>query len=77
MSSTSTGTWMGGPTTRDQKGVLGTLGLADVSNRPGSRNHAASWIDSIGNLWLFGRYGYDTDGNGDNLNDLWKYHFPQ
>ncbi len=35
-------------------GVYGTLGMASSSNIPGPRNYAASWIDSSGNLWLFG-----------------------
>jgi hypothetical protein len=34
-----------------------------------------SWIDSGGNLWLFGGYGYpsSTFGFVGHLNDLWKY----
>jgi hypothetical protein len=34
-----------------------------------------SWVDSQGELWLFGGQGYDstsTTGNG-YLNDLWRY----
>jgi N-acetylneuraminic acid mutarotase len=30
-------------------------------------------MDSSGNLWLFGGYGFDSAGNIDWLNDLWKY----
>ena len=29
---------------------------------PGARYSASSWIDSSGNLWLFGGYGYDSAG---------------
>jgi len=40
---------------------------------PGARNSISSWIDSSGNLWLFGGYGYDSTGNVGYLNDLWQY----
>jgi hypothetical protein len=34
-----------------------------------------SWVDSRGELWLFGGQGYDsTSSNGNGyLNDLWRY----
>jgi hypothetical protein len=35
-------------------GVYGTQGTAAASNVPGARYSASSWIDSSGNLWLFG-----------------------
>ena len=35
---------------------------------PGARKGAASWIDSGGNLWLFG-----GDSNNNYFNDLWKF----
>jgi hypothetical protein len=55
-------------------GVYGTQGTAAATNVPGSRFAALSWIDSGGNLWLFGGQGYDSTGtvNAD-LNDLWKF----
>jgi len=34
-----------------------------------------TWVDGIGQFWLFGGQGYDstsTDGNG-YLNDMWRY----
>ena len=33
---------------------------------------STSWIDSNSDLWLFGGYGFDSEGSG-HLNDLWKY----
>ena len=33
----------------------------------------STWIDSSGNLWLFGGYGYDSTGQLGYLNDLWQY----
>ena len=32
-----------------------------------------NWVDSSGNLWLFGGFGYDSAGTRGSLNDLWKY----
>ena len=40
---------------------------------PGARYNAVSWTDSEGNLWLFGGSGFDANGNGADLNDLWKF----
>ncbi len=69
--------WMGGSSTvgvnGGQSGVYGTLGTPAAGNIPGGRNAAISWTDSNGNLWLFGGYGYDANGNYGYLNDLWKY----
>ena len=63
--STREWTWMSGSDTvgghGGQPGVYGTLGTAAVSNTPGSRNFAAAWTDSSGNLWLFGGWDYDVN----------------
>ena len=71
-----TWTWMSGSNTTGVvvAGVYGTQGVAAATNVPGSRCLGVSWIDSSGNLWLFGGQGYDSTGatNGD-LNDLWKF----
>jgi len=66
-------TWVSGSNTGDQAGTYGTLGTAAPTNVPGARIGAVSWIDPQGILWLFGGYGYDSEGNRDWLNDLWKY----
>jgi N-acetylneuraminic acid mutarotase len=70
-------TWVSGAnsvgSTGVAPGVYGTLGVAATSNIPGGRSGASSWIDSSGNLWLFGGNGYDSTGTGRELNDLWKY----
>ena len=54
-------------------GSYGTLGTSSVSNAPGGRDSISTWIDSSGNLWLFGGYGYDSTGQLGYLNDLWQY----
>ena len=48
-------------------GNYGTLGMPLTTNTPGGRFGAASWIDTHGNLWIFGGYT-DVD-----MNDLWTY----
>jgi hypothetical protein len=40
---------------------------------PGARERSVSWIDGLGNLWVFGGYGYDSSGSTGYLNDLWRY----
>jgi hypothetical protein len=66
-------TWVGGANIVNQNGVYGTKGTADASNDPGARSGSVSWIDSNGNLWLFGGNGYDSTGALGDLNDLWKF----
>ena len=66
-------TWVSGADAANVSGIYGTLGTASVGNAPGGRNSLSSWIDSSGNLWLFGGVGYDSTGGLGYLNDLWKY----
>ena len=66
-------TWVNGADANNASGVYGTQGTAAASNVPGARQVANAWIDSIGNLWLFGGVGYDGAGGVGDLNDLWKY----
>jgi N-acetylneuraminic acid mutarotase len=66
-------TWIGGSSTVDAKGVYGTQGISASGNTPGARRLALSWIDSAGDLWLFGGGGYDSSGASGDLNDLWRY----
>ena len=66
-------TWVSGSDTINQPGVYGTKGVADSENCPGSRYEGLCWIDSSGNIWIFGGYGYDSAGTLGNLNDLWKF----
>jgi N-acetylneuraminic acid mutarotase len=54
-------------------GVYGTLGSPAAANVPGARSSSSTWIDSSGNLWLFGGLGLDANGKGGELNDLWKF----
>jgi N-acetylneuraminic acid mutarotase len=71
--STSEWTWVSGGSADNVAGVNGTQGTASVDNVPGGRSAISSWIDSSGNLWLFGGDGYDSTGALGYLNDLWQY----
>ena len=72
-------TWVSGPSSASiPTAVYGTQGVAAAANLPPQRQGCAAWIDSTGNLWLFGGTGV-IPGPGANmntvggLNDLWKY----
>jgi hypothetical protein len=69
--------WIGGNSTLGnsggQLGVYGTLGTSAAANIPGGRDAASNWIDSRGNLWLFGGLGVGTTSGNGELNDLWKF----
>jgi len=68
-----TWTWVSGSDTANQLGIYGMKGVPAPSNVPGSRVSATSWIDSGGNLWLFGGFGPGPSVGGILFNDLWKY----
>jgi hypothetical protein len=58
------------------QGIYGIENVGDSLNWPGARGYGApTWVDTAGNLWIFGGFGYGKDSTitGD-LNDLWKYH---
>jgi len=76
-------TWMSGSTTSaanyGQPGVYGTLGTPSPANVPGARELGATWVDSSGNLWLFGGQGVFSLAQGasfgpvGDFNDLWEF----
>lgn len=68
-------TWMGGSNlaSTTQSGIYGTQGVPSVSNIPGQRESAVSWIDQAGNLWLFGGDDEFSVSPGGSYNDLWEY----
>jgi N-acetylneuraminic acid mutarotase len=68
-------TWMSGSSTvpGNQLGIYGTQGMAASANVPGGRAGAVSWTDAGNNLWLFGGGGFDANGAGGPLNDLWEF----
>lgn len=66
-------TWVGGSNLESQAGVYGTQGTADPGNTPGARYSVVSWVDPVGNVWLFGGLGIDASSTLGLYNDLWKY----
>nr|MBK9650358.1 PKD domain-containing protein [Bacteroidota bacterium] len=60
--------WMHGSSTIGAPGNYGTLGVAAVTNTPGSRLNYSHWKDLAGNLWLMG--GKTPNGF---YNDMWKF----
>ncbi len=72
-SSTGQWSWVGGGNADNAVGVYGTEGTAASGNVPGARYSASTWIDTAGNLWLFGGYGYGSTGTLGRLNDLWEF----
>lgn len=65
-------TWEGG-NPAVTAGAYGTQGVASSSNLPGARVEMSASVDSSGNVWIFGGYGYDANDSGWDLNDLWKF----
>jgi len=66
-------TWIGGSSSTAAAGTYGLQGVPAGSNFPGAREQAAGWLDSSGNFWLFGGFGFDSSGVQDDLNDLWRF----
>jgi hypothetical protein len=57
--------WVKGNALPNQPPVYGVQGVPAPGNSPGKRLYTmATWVDTTGNLWLFG---------SDFRNDLWKY----
>lgn len=66
-------TWISGNDGNGSSGpTYGTKGVPDPANTPGGRHSAVTWIDPLGQFWLFGGYGWATDTQG-YLNDLWRF----
>src|ERR1035441_661993 len=66
--------WIKGPGITAQPGVYGTVTVPNIANNPGGRGFGVpTWVDTAGNLWLFGGLGYDINSTMGHLNDLWKY----
>lgn len=64
--------WINGQDSSNSGPVYNTQGIASSTSDPGGREMAATWVDTLGNLWLFS--GYAFDGQFNNApNDLWMY----
>jgi N-acetylneuraminic acid mutarotase len=65
--------WMNGSNQAAQPGTYGSLGVPASGNVPGARIFASGWIDTAGNLWLFGGDDIQSIPHGGKFNDLWEY----
>ncbi|HEY1726394.1 MAG TPA: kelch repeat-containing protein [Steroidobacteraceae bacterium] len=67
--------WIGGSSSISATGIYGAQSTPTTGNGPGAREQAVGWVDSSGNFWLFGGFGFgsgSSDLEGD-LNDLWSF----
>jgi len=69
---TSRWTWMSGSNTNGSEGTYGALGATGV---PAARHSGMTWVDTHGNLWLYGGSFTDPANAGQTvlLDDLWSY----
>jgi N-acetylneuraminic acid mutarotase len=66
-------TWIDGASSTATPGIYGTQGVPAIGNAPGAREQAVGWLDSSGNFWMFGGFGFDSTDVEDDLNDLWRF----
>ncbi len=64
-------TWVWGDAVVAKTAVYGAVGVEASSNKPGSRDSGAGWVDGVGNFWLYGGYGYVTAKGL--LSDFWRF----
>ena len=70
-------TWVKGSNGVGVAPTFGTKGVSTLSNTPGGKfETSATWIDSNGDLWLFGGVGLDSLSSVGAWNDLWVYDIP-
>jgi hypothetical protein len=65
--------WVDGPSTPNASGMYPAAHGAASGIFPGARYEASTWVDSNGNLWLYGGEGYDSGTDFGELNDLWEF----
>lgn len=69
-------TWMKGSNKLDYEGAVGIYGERGVhhpANTPGPRILSTTWVDTKGNLWLFGGNGVNNQLKPGLFSDLWKF----
>ncbi|MEO5673063.1 MAG: hypothetical protein ABIQ74_00315, partial [Chitinophagales bacterium] len=59
-------TWMKGSSSGGSAGVFGTVQVPAPGNTPPAMYGPVTWVDSIGNLWLFA-------GGFSDYNAVWRY----
>lgn len=70
---TSQWAWVAGSNTANAPAIYTTLLATGTDGVPGSRYYPSIAADASGNIWVFGGYGYDANGNKGVMDDLWAY----
>ena len=65
--------WINGDSSINKVSIYGPAGSPGSSYKPGGRENAITWVDGLGNFWLFGGFGLATTTTAGSLSDLWKY----
>ncbi len=65
--------WMKGDNNFNGNGLYGQQGVPSPINNPRARAIGTDWKSASGDLWMFGGIGYNSSGQEDYLNDLWRY----
>lgn len=67
-------TWVSGDSIKNLGSKYGIKGIASTTNCPGARTDSFTWTDTIGNLYLYGGTGLDSNNvSTGSLSDFWKY----
>jgi len=67
-------TWISGSQNAYGLSVYGPLGAATASAVPGARDRGVTFTDDSGDLWLFGGFGDQPDGQSRGaLDEMWKF----
>jgi N-acetylneuraminic acid mutarotase len=66
-------TWIHGTDTHGHAGVFGTQNVADPFSTPSSRIAGVTWVDDMGNLWLFGGQHAGNGGVQEYQDDVWRF----
>ncbi len=67
-------TWLSGLETPYQFGNYLVRTKRAIQNIPGARSAPSAWTFGDSALYIFGGYGYMSNGSDGRLNDLWKIH---
>ena len=60
---------MSGSVTSNHGGDYGTVLFSNSTNMPPCRDGSLGWMDSLGNLWMFGGLNFTTNNY---YNDMWN-----
>lgn len=66
-------TWVSGSSTPAAAGSYGSLDVTADGSAPGARSSHVTWLDTNGNVWVYGGYGIDSAAQTGNLDDMWKF----